>query len=223
MMKSLPGGLVIAALTIATACAADLPRRSTPAYADTVYAPASVFSWTGFYAGGTVGYGSATYRDSVYFDGANGFALGATGGYNFQSGNLVVGVEGDLNWTDLTDRHTFAAGVTSKASANTLLTVRGRLGYGVDRALIYATGGYAGGNVKAQLFDPTLPAVYDSSSWHHGYAIGAGIEYAFTSSLSAKAEYLFTSLNASDAFAVPHATRVGLHENLVRVGLNYHF
>ena len=98
MMKPLSKALVLVVLGTVTASAADLPRRTSAPYADPVYASTSAFSWTGLYAGLNLGYAAGTYRDSIYFRNANGAMLGVTGGYNFQSGNLVVGAEGDLGY-----------------------------------------------------------------------------------------------------------------------------
>ena len=222
MFKSLTRGLVLAALGAGAATAADLPRRSAPVYPDPVYAPASAFSWGGFYAGGTVGYDFGSYTSTSYYSTASGIALGATAGYNYQSGNLVVGAETDLSYTDFQSKRTLGT-ISGKASADPLFTLRGRLGMTFDRALIYATAGYAGANVKTQLVDIAGPALFDESHWHHGYVIGGGLEYAITSRFSAKAEYLYASLDKSSAFSGVDATHVALHQNIIRAGLNYHF
>lgn len=222
MLKSLSRGLVLVALGTGAASAADLPRRSTPVYPDPVYAPASAFSWGGLYAGGTVGYGFGSYTSTSYYSTASGINLGATAGYNYQSGNLVVGAETDLSYTSFQSKKTLAS-VSAKASAAPLFTLRGRLGMTMDRALIYVTAGYAGTDVKTQLVDTGNSLLFDESHWHHGFAVGGGIEYAITRQFSAKAEYLYTSFDKASAFSGVDATRVALHQNIIRAGLNYHF
>jgi opacity protein-like surface antigen len=91
-------------------------------------------------------------------------------------------------------------------------TVRGRLGFAFDRVLVFATAGLAYGNVA----DATGGNVcgtngcQDRDGLRFGYAVGAGLEYAFTHNLSAKLEGLYVSLrdkNRCDqcAGAVPYA------------------
>ena len=222
MFKSLSRGLVLVALGTAAASAADLPRRSTPVYPDPVYAPASAYSWNGLYAGGTVGYGFGSFTETSVYSTANGINLGATLGYNYQSGNLVVGAESDLSYTNFQSKKSIAS-VSAKASASPLFTLRGRLGMTVDRALIYATAGYAGTDVKTQLVDTGAPALFDDSHWHHGFVLGGGIEYAITRQFSAKAEYLYATFDKHNDFSGADATHVALHQNIIRAGLNYHF
>ena len=82
-----------AAMTFASlAQAADLPYRSAaPGNYD--YPPS--FTWGGFYAGLNTGAGFGAFNGygAPYFgDNPNGWLLGFTAGYNYQSGNLVVGV-----------------------------------------------------------------------------------------------------------------------------------
>ena len=96
-----------------SALAADLPTREAPIApsAPVVYAPA--FSWTGFYVGGELGWiqtkmqfysgGGHTrsaFRRLVALIDKNGATYGLMAGYNYQAGQFVFGVEGDLTgWT----------------------------------------------------------------------------------------------------------------------------
>ena len=97
-----------------SALAADLPTREAPVApsAPVVYAPA--FSWTGFYVGGELGWirTKSNYTPGAVILGApfvvsslpasdkNGATYGLMAGYNYQAGQFVFGVEGDLTgWT----------------------------------------------------------------------------------------------------------------------------
>jgi outer membrane immunogenic protein len=107
-----------------SALAADLPSRAPPP----VYVPpAPIFTWTGVYVGGQIGYawttGNATVYDSgVYNTGAgsengptahgfydlfnlhsnaSGVIGGAHVGYNLQINQFVVGLEGDVDGSSL--------------------------------------------------------------------------------------------------------------------------
>ncbi len=79
-------------------------------------------SWMGPYIGGNLGYGWG----EVSNNGTNpaGVLGGIQAGYNYQSGQLVVGIEGDLQLTGAED--TFAPW---KFSNPWFGTVRGRIGY----------------------------------------------------------------------------------------------
>jgi outer membrane immunogenic protein len=206
---SLAAALSVLALGGA-ASAADLPRRNT---APTPYvAPVPVFTWTGLYAGVVAGYGWGTQKgaaDATYgkLDGAQ---VGGTVGYNYQMGQIVLGVEGDDAWNQA--RNTTVG--TSSKSTN-VATARGRIGYAVDRVLLFTTGGYAGGTV-----DRTAAGL-SANDWHNGYALGGGMEYAFTNNVSAKAEYLYTDLASKSDTSTP--SRAGLTANTVRMGVNYRF
>src|SRR5271166_472233 len=96
------------------AFAADLPA---PEYKMPVAAPAPAVDWTGYYVGGSVGYAwgrdadSQTPSLSSPAGAANttGLTAGGLVGYNFQvSGPLVLGIEGDLDWTNLKGSANFA-------------------------------------------------------------------------------------------------------------------
>ena len=191
------------------AVAADLPRRATAPAPYVAAVP--VFIWTGFYAGVNAGYGWATQKggaDATYgkLDGAQ---VGGTVGYNYQMGQIVLGVEGDDAWNNASGS---AVGKTTKST--NVATARGRIGYAVDRVLLFTTGGYAGGAVERSVAGVT------ASDWHNGYALGGGMEYAFTSNVSAKAEYLYTDLASKADTSI---SRAGLTQNTVRMGVNYRF
>src|SRR5262245_56524065 len=84
---------------MATANAADLPRRFNPA-PQPVYAP--VYNWTGFYIGinGGGAWGSSRWDSVGSFD-VSGGMLGGTIGYNWQAYQWVFGLEGDIDWTNI--------------------------------------------------------------------------------------------------------------------------
>ena len=207
---SLAAALSVLALGSA-AVAADLPRRATAAAP--YVAPVPVFTWTGFYAGVNPGYGWGSQKGTAdaNYGSLDGAQVGGTAGYNYQMGQIVLGMESDLDWSNA--KNTNGAFVSKQTSIG---TVRGRVGYAVDRVLLFTTGGYAGGNVER-----TVGAA-SASDWHNGYALGGGMEYAITNNVSAKAEYLYTDLSSkSDTASLP--SRAGVTQNTVRMGVNYRF
>ena len=100
---------------------------------------------------------------------------------------------------------------------------RGRLGVAMDRSLLYITGGYAGGELHPRLFDAISGTFVQDNSWRNGYAVGAGIEYAFTPNVSVKAEYLFSQLEGKVLTTPNYVGHTGLDINMVRGGINYRF
>jgi outer membrane immunogenic protein len=209
MFKSIFAGAVAATALAGTALAADLPRRTAAAAPAPVY---KAFNWTGAYAGVNAGYdfGKMTKSDSAVGN-IDGYSFGGTVGYNQQIDQFVVGVEGDLATANVKG----STGANS-AKISSLGTVRARAGVAVDRALVYGTAGYAGGNTKV------TTAAGSASKWENGYAFGAGLEYAFTNNISAKAEYLYTHLNDKN-YNLTAVTNAGSNTNAIRTGVNYKF
>jgi len=195
------------------ASAADLPVRAAPPAP--IIAAVPVFTWTGFYVGVNAGYGwnandSITVGGVTFdLDDEGGFVGGAQAGYNYQIGSFVVGLEGDIQYADFggDDRFDFDGDGILDDDFNTsdwFGTVRARAGVAFDRALIYATGGFA---------------FADNAT---GWTVGGGLEYAFTNNLSAKIEGLYVNLDQDDNFPgldLDNDTEFGV----VRAGLNFRF
>ncbi len=222
------------AMFVSSAMAADLPRRSPAQYPAPVYAaPAPAFVWSGLYAGLNGGYVWMGLGDvgDAHFGKPSGFSLGGAVGFNHQyANNLVVGVETDVNWMSLDTSKVVGSSApftTYSAEANWMWTARLRAGYAVERALLYVTGGYAGASIDAKYSNPGAGAVAASSGasdqLHHGWVLGAGLEYAFTRNVSMKGEYLYANLGEKAAFATPYATKIDPTISTVRMGVNYRF
>jgi outer membrane immunogenic protein len=227
MRQAFLAGVALALLATAGAAqAADLPRRGAPAE---YYAPAPVFTWTGFYLGLNAGYGWGAFTggSQQLLGSPSGFSGGITGGFNWQAAqNFVLGVEGDWDLSNVSDRRDLPFfGFNGQGKLNSLATIRGRVGYSVERVLIYLTGGLAMGSVSANINDwRAVPFFSSASSFQAGFALGGGLEYAFTDHISAKAEYMFTSLSAKEMFTyTPDWVHVGNNLSQVRAGVNYRF
>jgi outer membrane immunogenic protein len=236
--------------------AADLPAK-----APVVVAPA--FSWTGFYIGANAGFFAGRDNTTVVADpvgigaaGAaninlltpgfvnpNGFIGGGQIGFNWQVSNFLLGIEADADYRDQTDTRVFNGFTTvntgdvftTATQIRFLGTVRPRVGWAVDHALVYATGGLAVTNGRFTdsfgAFGNTSVSAVSSSTTRVGWTAGVGIEYAFTNNWSLKAEYLFADfgtftqtipsnvLLADTDIAVTHKYT----ENIFRFGVNYKF
>ena len=211
---------VLMAGAATSALAADLPtRKGEPMAPAPAYAPA--FTWGGLYVGINGGYGYAA-TGNTNFASPNGGLVGATVGYNWQMGQLVYGGEADFDYAFTKRDNNFAFG-TNSYRVNWMTTERLRLGYAVDRALFYVTGGFAAVDTHANVND-VFGNNFSQNNWRVGGAIGAGVEYAFTNNISAKAEYLWMPLEDQTYFGgTPYAETNHMDVSLFRVGLNYKF
>ena len=215
-----------AACLVSPVFAADLPSRYAPA---PYYDPVPVFTWSGLYAGvnGQFGFGRFTAGDGQPgFGGPVGGLGGVTLGYNYQSGKLLVGVEGDIGFGSISSSSDYGYGTTTSGAIHGLGTARVRFGYVYDRALLYITGGYAGAQLDGHLndFNGSPNLVLQDSHYLNGFAVGAGVEYALTTKISVKGEYLYTGFGSQSFFnGTRDATSAGAHINLLRAGVNYHF
>jgi outer membrane immunogenic protein len=209
------------ALTGSAAFAADLPSRAPPP----VYLPPPpIFTWTGIYIGGQIGYawgtGSNNFNEFDPFTGTafatsaggtpNGVIGGAHVGYQYQFNQLVLGLEGTVDGTSLRNNAVaslpFFGGrfnVNASTNADVQGSIRGRLGVAWDRALIYATGGVAFGgfntnfSVNGNAADGTPFFASNSfSNTRVGWTVGGGIDYAVTNNWSIFAEYRYTNFGS---------------------------
>ena len=234
MRKLFLAGAAIGALIVgAPALAADLPAAA-PVYKATPVAPA--FSWSGFYFGieGGGAWGRSRHRSDVgditnAFNVSGGF-IGGEYGTNWQFGNWVLGMESDLSWASTKGSASEGPIPTNTATTkqNWIGFDRGRIGYAWDRVLLYATGGLAETSIEA---DTTGAAgTLSQSKFRLGWAAGGGVEWAFAPQWSAKVEYLHADFGSHTAYLNPvpagftnRAGGVSLNEDLVRVGVNYHY
>jgi len=205
---------------VSAASAADLPSRfAAPA---PVIAAVPAFTWTGFYVGVNAGYGWNTNDDDVVIGGVvfegddeGGFVGGAQVGYNHQVGSFVFGAEADIQYADIGGDNDFGGVLDDDDSDSWFGTVRARAGVAFDRALIYATGGLAYGEVNN--------GFNSSDDVSVGWTIGAGVEYAFTNNLTAKVEGLYVNLEQDDDDLPVIAGQDETEFGVIRAGLNFKF
>ena len=245
MNKFMLSSVALVALSTA-AVAADLPSHKAPA-AYPAATSATTAKWTGFYVGLNGGYANGTFKDPYVtpvlgnFSATGGLA-GLQVGYNHQIDKYVIGVEADYDWANLSASKSAAIGVIMNGNAigvaaaaikttqESLGTARVRIGYTVDNALLYVTGGYAYAKAKV---DVSGAATWNGLTWsgaagnsqsHNGWVLGAGLEYDLGSHISAKAEYLYADLGSKTYWGGTVASdKVSLSANIFRAGLNYRF
>jgi len=170
-----------------------------------------------------------------------GFTGGGQIGYNWQVGQVVFGVESDFDSfnTKISRKVTapYATGglftISSSADTNWLFTARGRLGWAFNTLLVYATGGLAVTNLAAynSFNDGVASATWNAQADKTGWAVGAGLEWAFSKNWTAKVEYLYVSFDSVTAVGVvstaPYSsgisTTTDLSAQIARAGVNYKF
>jgi len=206
MIRSFAGATLALALVAAPACAAEVAGGPAPAYVNvTQFGP---YSWTGAYVGLNLGYQWGSVSNSGF--NPSGFNGGLQGGYNWQTGQYVIGAETDLQLSSADDM--FAA---YKFSNPWFGTTRLRAGVAMNNILLYATAGLAYGTGKIDFSSVT------ESRTLVGWIAGAGIEVGLAPSWSAKAEFLYVDL--SEHSYVLTGTTNGLSSAVVRLGVNYRF
>jgi outer membrane immunogenic protein len=224
-----------------SASAADLPVKPLAYKA----APAAVaaYNWTGWYVGLNAGgnWGQSQPSTAPAIAGAfvgcpacvadvasaggqsfntSGFTGGIFGGYNYQFGNLLAGIEVDFQYFRSAGSNVVTANsaacpcnitIRSSMSTDWLFTARPRLGFVANNWLFYGTGGLAVTNLKANWSyadDFTSGAGSESasaSSTKAGWAVGGGIETALPGNWLLGAEYLYVSFNNISAVSTNFA------------------
>jgi len=156
--------------------------------------------WSGFYTGVNGG-GALSQVNAVNISeiaGAidiarTGFTGAVQGGYNWQTGNVVAGVEADIGYLGI-DRLLRGWNDDNSFGVKTdwYGTVRGRAGYNTGSALVYVTAGGAFVRVR-NIYDNDVSN--ESTTSHSkiaaGWTVGGGIEAALGGNWSAKTEYLY--------------------------------
>jgi outer membrane immunogenic protein len=242
-----------AAALLGSANAADM---SMPVKAPAYSPPPS--NWSGFYIGINGGAGWGTAASSIDLGalaaglGAggvtgtipvgsheiNGFLGGGQIGYNWQSGNIVFGVEGDGDWADIEGTAPCIEVLSCSAKINWTADATARLGVlPMSNVLVYVKGGVAWAGLDYNLSSSGLLGAGTSlgaslSTTKTGGLLGIGTEYLFAPHWTAKIEYNYTDFGShTDSFtlsetgvgsiAVPVSTTLQLHT--VKAGINYHF
>ena len=168
------------------------------------------YDWTGFYLGVFGGYAFGDSDVDGDFDSGgetydldpDGFVAGATAGYNWQSDQLVLGLEGEVGYNDADDDIT-PADDFAEVDYGIYGTLALRLGWAFDNVLFYGKAGGAlaeidneAGDLDGGNIDDTDFASDDQTAF--GYVLGAGIEWGFSEALSLKAEYNYMEFEDGD-------------------------
>jgi len=236
------GSAVLGAARLAGAADIPYPVKSPPA---PVVVPDT---WAGFYLGGQIGYGGDDVRwrnlgassffsplNSLTHDRGGGVIGGGQVGYNVQFNRLVFGVEGSFSGAGF-DRSFaspyFPATDVWSSKLTWLGTVTGRVGYAFDNWLPYIKGGFAAGNVETTIQNNALGVMSQGSAVHHGWTLGAGVDFKVTRQVTLGLEFMHTDLGRrNDINGVPAGAPagaaetygVGVRSNSIMARFNYLF
>ena len=175
-------------------------------------APPPAANWTGWYIGAHVGAAWQNVSANSFYAGpsvghvdGSSFIGGGQIGYNWQHGNSVFGIEGDISglsngpsWTSAIGSGGSTKSISTKT--NWLSTVRLRTGLAVGDTMVYATGGVAFGNVSnsQHVCDALDPHCTKSESTTKvGWTVGGGIEHMWDAHWTVGLEGLFVDLGKS--------------------------
>jgi len=234
-------GTLIGLGATGVASAADMAVKANP-----VAAPA--YNWTGCYLGGNAGGGwtkTETSRVSQDTIGAafapygsendTGFIGGGQAGCDFQTTNVVFGVQGTFDFGGIKGSHALTAFPTLSETNDlkAVYTATGRVGYLWTPAFLgYAKVGMSWMQNKNQVLQPGGALSESSSFTLPGMTVGIGAEWMFTRNWSVFAEYNYMWIEGASGqhfTAAPglvppgEVLNVQQTEQTVLVGVNYKF
>jgi outer membrane immunogenic protein len=201
--------------------------------------PPAVYNWSGLYLGG--------HAIPPFTGDTDGMIAGGHIGFNGQLFQWVVGLEASLSDSDLDAPqtelmpdttvmgvHITGATLTNSFDVDGLFLAMARLGYAGDRWLTYVTGGYAAATLKTsqtasgtamvELQGRRFPLPFEvegrTSERHHGWTIGAGLEYALTANIIFGLEYNLIDLGSTTHRGSAEAELNGMPLEPLRLSAN---
>jgi opacity protein-like surface antigen len=222
---------------INAARAADLPAPM-PVKAPVIALPG--YDWSGFYVGAHMGYiwGRSRVFDNGVLTESGAPTEGAVGGllagYNWQTGPLVLGLEGDFGWSNATGHGTTIPALPPPpalpSAPNTYRLrwdshIAAKAGYAAGQWLFFATGGLAVAGFSFQEgVVPGTPQPNAIDATYVGYSVGAGVEYAFTQNLLGRLQYIYDDFGGKSFAGTDGGSyRVNLTAQTARAALSWKF
>lgn len=128
---------------------------------------------------------------------ASGGTIGVLAGFNIHHDNMVFGIEGDINWSDISENvettSTFPKDYIHSTEINWEAAIRARLGIKHGNNIVYVAGGYAVADIEHEINQVGFPVFHSYSDTQSGWTLGAGIDHSFDESFSGRLEYRYTN------------------------------
>ncbi|WP_172295864.1 outer membrane protein [Pseudoruegeria sp. HB172150] len=158
------------------------------------------YDWSGFYAGAQLGWGQVNGDDGTVEDEGNGIIGGVHAGYDWDFGNVVVGLGADYDAADIEFDDT-------DGSLDSVTRAKLRVGYDAGKWLFYGTGGPAWATADLAGTD------YSDQGWF----AGAGAEYRINENVSLAGEALYHQFDDFDD------TGIDVDTTTVQARVSYRF
>ncbi len=239
-VKTALTGLLMGLSATGIASAADMPLKAAPP-------AAPAYNWTGCYIGGNVG-GGWTRVDTSRFsqdttgvsfadygrEDDKGFLGGGQAGCDFQTTNLVFGIQGTFDFGNINGSHALPAfpNMSETNSLKAAYTATGRIGYlWTPSFLTYGKAGMSWMQNRNQVFQPNGALAESASYTLPGMVAGAGAEWMLSRNWSIFVDYSYMWIedtsgqhfNAAAGFPSGEVLNVKQTAQTVLVGVNYKF
>src|ERR1700756_3495723 len=234
-------GLLMGLSSIGVASAADMPVKAMPV-------AASVYNWTGCYLGANAG-GAWSRVDTSRFsqdtigpsfadcgrEDDRGFIGGGQVGCDFQTTNLVMGIQGTFDFGSVKGSHALVDFPTfsEKNDLKAIYTATGRVGYLWTTSFFgYVKVGMSWMQNKNQVLQPNGALSESASFTLPGMTAGIGGEWMFAPNWSVFAEYNYMWIedtsgqhftSAPGVFPPGEVLNVKQTAQTALVGVNYKF
>ncbi len=189
------------------------------------------YRWSGLYAGVHAGYATGTSDADFPLMGIPSSDIGLDGalygghlGYNFQFGSTLIGIEGGFSGSSINGSSGCLVIMACEREVEWLATIAARIGYVMDRTMLYAMGGIAWSEIATTVSLSGCTCLTGSET-NQGWLVGFGMEYAITARLAGRIEYVHVdlgsnthALDAGGGFTEP--SRVAGSLDALRLGAN---
>ena len=185
------------------------------------------FGLNGGYMLGTASDGKTSFPSTTY----KGQFLGGQMGASVMASSIVVGIQADVDWSNAAgksaDVSSGPGGIYHLASAEKVLwtgEVTGRVGVALGPVMPYALGGvtFAGNHVTQSGNDVNGVFEADEQKTLVGWTAGGGIGAMFGENLAGFVEYRYSQYAPSVYDKLVTTQPIGLTDQSIRAGLNYH-
>ncbi|TLP43142.1 porin family protein [Cohaesibacter sp. CAU 1516] len=220
-----------AALLASTVSILGLAAPANSADMGQVFGTKSAYDWSGLYMGVQFGMGTGkvnssdgTNKVSERFSQGDNTTGGVLVGWNYQTGNIVYGLEGGLSINEIKANHNGSTVAYHNSDYVWHAEARGKVGYSLGRFLPYVHAGVLAG----EFYQQSAPGATSPSAKMktvYGYTAGAGIDVRIGPKISLRSEYVYQNYGKQNYYlaSVPTTLKSDFDVHIARAALLYHF